>query len=755
MADPSVQPEQQQPSIQINVSHQPDTQAVDQTAAGDQQNPGSAGEQSGGGEVTQEMLDSQTQALTQMQSELSRLQAEKDRPDYLGAFGKGLLKGVSAGGANEADHVKDNEKAAAGVGDFVGTAAANIGIGFTGPAAMPLYATYWGARELNRELDEGRRLDQINVPAVAASSVLGVITNKLPPAIGKTLLQRIMTGSVIGGVSSYANTAIETAADNKPINLASQDMLSSALLGAGFGGALPVGHVVTAKTFGRAKSLLSSLDLMNRTEGPKAAENFASNTAALDALFGEHKTAATAPDGEPAGHESYSYNMDENGNVEPIQNLEPMFDGPPPAPPVEATTRTVQVGTKETTTIVGHVRTAQSAGEVLDSALTKSEALDKSIDDLVSATNNKLDNDASRAKHEQTVSDLEQQASDLEAQAASIMEDGNRKSAETSASVLAKRLELEDQHLQNLHELDSKLDMSLRDEPAAASRNLNRNINKQEEVIAEFRRQKAELEALKQRQALQHKKSTKTKRSIEERQAAMDAARSELEIINGKVDMAQTHLSKAERYQAQLKDIRERIKASRKALDDFDAGAHAHEFRNLPENVGPDTAKIDKLNKKLDSVKKKIAAAKSSRGFKSMVQSEEAIVAQKKARDAYEAARAEYETNTTPTHPETRPVYNTTVDPVTEVQPAKPTPNPAPARVNKILDTAEATKPPAKPAAAPKVNPLDAAFSTGLDKLDNLKIQELIKKHGRDAVKAKLTDLTPAQQQSVAKNVGC
>lgn len=153
----------------------------------------------------------------------------------LTGLGKGLGRGVTAEGYNP--EILPGEEGAAAVGDFVSTAGVNMLPYLAGPGAgLAVNTIYAGARETNRELNQGKRLDQLNPVAIGGQAALGALTSKLPPAVGRGLVSRVLTGAGIGAATGVSGRAIEQWADTGKVDFTDPTMAQAALFGGGIGG---------------------------------------------------------------------------------------------------------------------------------------------------------------------------------------------------------------------------------------------------------------------------------------------------------------------------------------------------------------------------------------------------------------------------------------------------------------------------------------------------------------------------------------
>lgn len=153
----------------------------------------------------------------------------------LTGLGKGLGRGVTAEGYNP--EILPGEEGAAVVGDFVSTAGVNMLPYLAGPGAgLAVNTIYAGARETNRELNQGKRLDQLNPVAIGGQAALGALTSKLPPAVGRGLVSRVLTGAGIGAATGVSGRAIEQWADTGKVDFTDPTMAQAALFGGGIGG---------------------------------------------------------------------------------------------------------------------------------------------------------------------------------------------------------------------------------------------------------------------------------------------------------------------------------------------------------------------------------------------------------------------------------------------------------------------------------------------------------------------------------------
>ncbi|MBY0451233.1 MAG: ParB/RepB/Spo0J family partition protein [Cyanobacteria bacterium] len=164
--------------------------------------------------------------------------AQPSSPDVgsmTSGFFKGLGRGATAEGYNP--ELSEAEQIPAAVGDFVGTGAVNLLPYLAGPGAGLVVNTgYAGLRETNRELNQGKRLDQLNPVAIGGQAALGALTSKLPPAVGRGLISRVLTGGGIGAATGVSGRAIEQWADTGKVDFTDPSMGQAALFGAGIGG---------------------------------------------------------------------------------------------------------------------------------------------------------------------------------------------------------------------------------------------------------------------------------------------------------------------------------------------------------------------------------------------------------------------------------------------------------------------------------------------------------------------------------------
>ncbi len=170
---------------------------------------------------------------------LTQQQPKPEEPNLfmstLTGLGKGLGRGVTAEGYNP--EIQQGEEGAVAVGDFVATAGVNILPYLAGPGAgLAVNTTYAGARELNRELNQGKRLDQLNPVAIGGQAALGALTSKLPPAVGRGLITRVLTGTGMGAATCVSGRAIEQWADTGKVDFSDPSMMQAALFGGTIGG---------------------------------------------------------------------------------------------------------------------------------------------------------------------------------------------------------------------------------------------------------------------------------------------------------------------------------------------------------------------------------------------------------------------------------------------------------------------------------------------------------------------------------------
>jgi hypothetical protein len=206
-----------------------------------------------------------------------------------GAFAQGVGLGATAGLYRP--EVEPGTEFASGAGDFLGTAAANVLPYLAGPeAGIPANAAYAALREGTREASLGQEL---NPAAIAGQGALGALTGKLPAALGRGAVPRLLTGAGLGATTGASGRAIEQLADTGQIDY--EDLLGPALFGGAIGGgvglaARPGGIRGTAKAqpaeLDVSAEILTPEQPLSMGSEPPIPEDNARLNAALEELYG-------------------------------------------------------------------------------------------------------------------------------------------------------------------------------------------------------------------------------------------------------------------------------------------------------------------------------------------------------------------------------------------------------------------------------------------------------------------------------------